>query len=80
MLRFRNITISLDEIFFFLFMMQDKALAAKYNIDEFPSLVFFENQIPSVYDEDIENPDQVMSWIVDLVTGADIEQVECFLV
>ena len=61
-------------------MLQDKALAAKYNIDEFPSLVFFENQIPSVYDEDIENPDQVMSWIVDLVTGADIEQVECFLV
>ena len=26
---------------------QDKVLAAKYSVDEFPSLVFFENQIPS---------------------------------
>ena len=26
---------------------KDKVLAAKYSVDEFPSLVFFENQIPS---------------------------------
>ena len=26
---------------------QDRALAAKYNVDEFPTLMFFENQIPS---------------------------------
>ena len=26
---------------------QDKVLAAMYSVDEFPSLVFFENQIPS---------------------------------
>lgn len=55
--------------------VKDKTLAAKYNIDEFPTLVFFENQIPSIFDEDLEKPDEVMSWIVDLTTGADIEQV-----
>jgi hypothetical protein len=26
---------------------KDKTLSAKYNVDEFPTLMFFENQIPS---------------------------------
>ena len=54
---------------------QDKALAAKYNIDEFPTLEFFKNQIPSVYDGELEKPGEVLAWINDLLTGADIEQV-----
>lgn len=51
-------------------------MAAKYNIDEFPTLMFFKNQIPSVFDEDMENPQEVLTWLSDLLTGADIEQVE----
>ena len=54
---------------------QDKALAAKYNIDEFPTLEFFKAQIPSVYDGELEKPGEVLTWINDLLTGADIEQV-----
>ena len=54
---------------------QDKALAAKYNVDEFPTLMFFENQIPSVFDGELEKPDEILAWIDDLLTGADIEQV-----
>ena len=54
---------------------QDKALAAKYNIDEFPTLEFFKNQIPSVYDGELEKPGEVLAWINDLLIGADIEQV-----
>ena len=54
---------------------QDKSLAAKYNIDEFPTLEFFKNQIPSVYDGELEKPGEVLTWINDLLTGADIEQV-----
>ena len=54
---------------------QDKALAAKYNVDEFPTLMFFENQIPSVYDGELEKPEEIIAWINDLLTGADIEQV-----
>ena len=54
---------------------QDKALSAKYNIDEFPTLMFFKNQIPSIYDEDLERPGEVLTWLNDLLTGADIEQV-----
>ena len=59
-----------------MFNFQDKTLAAKYNIDEFPTLMFFKNQIPSVFDEDMENPQEVLTWLSDLLTGADIEQVE----
>ena len=75
---------------------QDKVLAAKYSVDEFPSLVFFENQIPSeyiskslvlkrkkslssltkgVFDGELEKPAEVLAWVDDLLTGADIEQV-----
>jgi len=55
--------------------VKDKSLAAKYNIDEFPTLMFFKNQIPSVYDEDLEMPNEVLTWLSDLLTGADIEQI-----
>jgi len=55
--------------------VKDKALAAKYNVDEFPTLMFFENQIPSVFDGELEKPDEILAWIDDLLTGADIEQV-----
>ena len=58
---------------------QDKALAAKYNIDEFPTLEFFKNQIPSVYDGELEKPGEVLTWINDLLIGADIEQVRWWL-
>jgi len=55
--------------------VKDKALSAKYNIDEFPTLMFFKNQIPSIYDEDLERPGEVLTWLNDLLTGADIEQI-----
>jgi len=55
--------------------VKDKVLAAKYNVDEFPTLMFFENQIPSVFDGELEKPDEILAWIDDLLTGADIEQV-----
>ena len=56
--------------------VKDKTLAAKYNVDEFPTLMFFKNQIPSIYDDDLENPKEVLTWLNDLLTGADIEQVK----
>ena len=59
--------------------LKDKALAAKYNVDEFPTLMFFENQIPSVYDGELEKPAEILAWIDDLLTGADIEQVRISL-
>ena len=48
--------------------VKDKELAADYNIDEFPSLVLFDNGIVNAYQEDIEDPELVMTWVVDLVT------------
>merc|ERR1719427_918404 len=56
--------------------VKDKTLAAKYNVDEFPTLMFFENQIPSVFDGELEKPEEILAWIDDLLTGADIEQIQ----
>ncbi len=53
----------------------NRNLFARYTIDEFPSLVYFEQEIPSVFDGDLENGREVMAWVVDLLTGADIEEV-----
>ena len=41
-------------------LYQDKGLAAKYNVDEFPTLMFFENQIPSEQEDgdDDENDEE----------------------
>lgn len=55
--------------------VKDKAISAKYNVDEFPTVVFFENQIPSVFDGDLEKTEEMLVWLEDLLTGADIEQV-----
>ena len=37
--------------------------------------MFFKNQIPSVFDGELENGAEVLTWLADLLTGADIEQV-----
>ena len=41
--------------------------------------MFFKNQIPSIYDEDLERPGEVLTWLNDLLTGADIEQVNVII-
>ena len=37
--------------------------------------MYFEQEIPSVFDGDLENGKEVLAWVVDLLTGADIEEV-----
>ena len=41
--------------------------------------MYFEQEIPSVFDGDLENGSEVLTWVVDLLTGADIEEVGSFL-
>ena len=37
--------------------------------------MYFEQEIPSVFDGDLENGKEVLAWVVDLLTGAEIEEV-----
>ena len=50
-------------------------VAAQHGIDDFPTLVYFKNEIPSVFDDDLSDSEDVMTWLVNLVEGDDIEDV-----
>ncbi|XP_054268035.1 uncharacterized protein LOC128989922 isoform X4 [Macrosteles quadrilineatus] len=58
------------------FVKIDDVKAAKdFGIDEIPSIVYFEKQIPNVYDGDIENEDEILEWLVDQLERDEIEDV-----
>jgi len=55
--------------------VKDRSLAARYTIDDFPSLAYFEQEIPSLFDDDIENATQAYNWAIELLNGDHIEEV-----
>lgn len=57
-------------------MKIDDVKAAKaFGIDDVPAIVYFEKQIPNVYDGDIENEDEILEWLVDQLEKDEIEDV-----
>ncbi|XP_054718538.1 uncharacterized protein LOC129227940 [Uloborus diversus] len=56
--------------------IEDKVLAAEYGIDDdLPALVYFEKRIPSVYQGDLTNEQQVWKWLHLQLTSDGIEEV-----
>nr|XP_045619921.1 uncharacterized protein LOC123771446 isoform X1 [Procambarus clarkii] len=49
--------------------------AKEYGIDELPTLVYFENRIPSIYEGDLSNEQEVLAWILLQKTSDTIEEV-----
>jgi hypothetical protein len=44
--------------------VSDAAEAKEYGIDSLPAVLYFENKIPSVYDEDLNNEKELLEWLV----------------
>jgi hypothetical protein len=44
--------------------VSDAAEAKEYGIDSLPAVLYFENKIPSVYDEDLNNENELLEWLV----------------
>ena len=60
----------------FQLQVDDPKIAEKHGVEKFPTLVYFNSEIPSVYSEaDLSDGEEVMEWLVRLVEGADIEAV-----
>ena len=56
--------------------IDDDNLAKIYGLhDELPSLVYFENRIPSVYQGDLRNEEQVLEWLIKQQHSDEIEEV-----
>lgn len=56
--------------------VNDERTARSHGVEHMPSLVYYESEIPSVFDGDLTDNDEVMDWMVGLVEGADIEEVK----
>ncbi|XP_045493782.1 uncharacterized protein LOC123692971 isoform X2 [Colias croceus] len=55
--------------------IDDKKAAREFGIDDVPSIVYFEKQIPNVYDGDLENEEEMLEWLVSQLEKDEIEDV-----
>lgn len=55
--------------------IDDDRAAKELGIDDIPAIVYFEKQVPSVYDGDLENEDEILKWLVSQQEKDEIEDV-----
>lgn len=60
-----NIDDELDETGIIFVTTEDIGLAKKSGIKTFPSLVFFRNKDPLLYTGDLEDEDEILTWVTD---------------
>ncbi|XP_054164277.1 uncharacterized protein LOC128961959 isoform X2 [Oppia nitens] len=71
-----NIDDECDEKGILFVKIDDDTVAREYGIDdELPTLVYFENKIPSVYQGDLKNEEKVLEWLVRQTQTDEIEEV-----
>uniref|UniRef100_A0A1Y1L045 Thioredoxin domain-containing protein n=1 Tax=Photinus pyralis TaxID=7054 RepID=A0A1Y1L045_PHOPY len=55
--------------------IDNKEEAKEYGIDHLPTLLYFEEKIPALYEGDLMNEDEVLRWLIEQKTTATIEEV-----
>ena len=72
-----NIDDECDKEGILLVKIDDKALAKSHGIDsnEMPTLVYFEDQIPNFYEDDLKNEEALLDWLVHQKNTDEIETV-----
>ncbi|XP_018356348.1 PREDICTED: uncharacterized protein LOC108756796 isoform X5 [Trachymyrmex septentrionalis] len=55
--------------------IDDEKAAEEFGIDDLPAIVYFEKQIPNVYDGDIEDEDEILEWLLSQLEKDEIEDV-----
>lgn len=60
-----NIDDELDEAGIIFVTTEDITFAKKYGIKHFPTLAFFRNKEPLIYTGNLDDEDEVLSWITD---------------
>ncbi|KAL0110127.1 hypothetical protein PUN28_013635 [Cardiocondyla obscurior] len=55
--------------------IDNDAEAKEYGIDHLPTLVYFEDKIPAIYEGDLLNEDEVLQWLIEQKNSATIEEV-----
>ncbi|XP_076288398.1 hulk isoform X2 [Lasioglossum baleicum] len=70
-----NIDDELEKEGIVIIRMDNDAEAKEYGIDHLPTLVYFENKIPAIYEGDLLNEDEVLEWLIEQKNTATIEEV-----
>nr|XP_045619933.1 uncharacterized protein LOC123771446 isoform X12 [Procambarus clarkii] len=70
-----NIDDELDAQGIHIVKIADDVAAREYGIEDTPSLVYFENEIPSLYDGDLHNEEEVLAWLIEQLHTDEIEDV-----
>ncbi|KAG8237454.1 hypothetical protein J437_LFUL015982 [Ladona fulva] len=70
-----NIDDDLDKEGIVIVRMDNEEEAKEYGIDHLPTLVYFEEKIPAIYEGDLLNEDEVLKWLVEQKKTATIEEV-----
>lgn len=55
--------------------IDDADEAKEYGLDHLPALIYFENKIPSLFEGDLMNEDEVLEWLLLQKETATIEEV-----
>ncbi|XP_050304233.1 uncharacterized protein LOC126741733 isoform X1 [Anthonomus grandis grandis] len=55
--------------------IDNDAEAKEFGIDHLPTLIYFEEKIPSIYEGDLMNEDEVLKWLIEQKNTATIEEV-----
>lgn len=55
--------------------IEDPQAALSFGLNSVPAVVYFEKQIPNIYDGDIENEDALLQWLIDQLQKDEIEDI-----
>lgn len=55
--------------------IDNDAEAKEFGIDHLPTLIYFEDKIPSIYEGDLMNEEEVLKWLIEQKQTATIEEV-----
>lgn len=55
--------------------IDDASAAHEYGIDHIPAIVYFEKQVPNVYDGDLQDEEEMLHWLVEQLEKDEIEDV-----
>ncbi|XP_073845689.1 hulk isoform X2 [Musca autumnalis] len=55
--------------------IDDAKTADEYGIDSIPAIVYFEKQIPNIYDGDLMDEEEILHWLVSQLEHDEIEDV-----
>ncbi|XP_065090644.1 uncharacterized protein hlk isoform X1 [Ochlerotatus camptorhynchus] len=55
--------------------IDDPKVSKEYGIDDIPAIVYFEKEIPNVYDDDLSDEDEILKWLLSQLEKDEIEDV-----